>query len=434
MSSVTEFANAYRKLGRPKSWSKNTLSLSYATFSLEVSEAIQSLRDSKAGQFVELVVNGDDLSPKDFISSKSWETLSFTFTVDRSGAVQIFQDFEELMDLSKSFVRKPLPPHFYLIDDDILSSEEPIDKRVKALQGISGLIVYLADIAHYHDEKGCDEYKLVFVADDGAKGERAITLQPYLDIDFLSYEIGTDLLDSLQSANLDSNPHLTKERSIFRSSLIEYLSGFAGGKERFKALLSTWANFRELYENNLATYLSGFSFHKAKQEVATAQLSIADQMSKVISDMSGKILSVPISLAAVIAISKADGVLESTILVIGIMLASALLAETLAAQKLQYERIKHSRVIMFESHQQKLMQYPEDLRILLAEATTGLSKNEKKLRRSLGALRLISWLPALAAISLHGYLYQDNLMTSWVTVKDLCVAAFKFALCAIHLQ
>lgn len=434
MSSVTEFANAYRKLGCPKSWSKNTLSLSCANFSLEVSEAIESLRDSRAGQFVELVVNGDDLSPKDFISSSPWETLSFTFTVDRSGAVQIFQNFEELMELSKSFVRKPLPPHFYLIDDDILSSEEPIDKRVKTLQGISGLIVYLADIAHYHDEKGCDEYKLVFVADDGAKGERAITLQPYLDTEFLSYEIGTDLLDSLQSANLDSNPHLTKERSIFRSSLIEYLSGFAGGKERFKALLSTWARFRELYENNLATYLSGFSFHKAKQEVATAQLSIADQMSKVISDMSGKILSVPISLAVVIAISKADGVLESTILVSGIVLASALLAETLAAQKLQYERIKHSRIIMFESHQQKLMQYPEDLRRFLAEATAGLSKNEKKLLRSLGTLRLVSWLPALAAISLHGYLYQDDLMTSWVKAKDLCVAAFKFALCAIHLQ
>jgi hypothetical protein len=432
MSSVIKFASAYRKLGCPKSWIKNTLSLSCATFSLDVSEAIEILRDSRAGQFVELIVNGEELNPKNFINSSSWGTLSFTFTVDRSGEVQIFQNFEELMELSKSFVRKPLPLHFYLIDDDILSSEEPIDKRVKALQGISGLIVYLADIAHYHDEKGCDEYKLVFVADDSAKGERAITLQPYLDIEFLSYAIGTNLLDSLQSANLDSNPHLTKERSIFRSSLIEYLSGFAGGKERFKALLSTWARFRELYENNLATYLSGFSFHKAKQEVATAQLSIADQMSKVISDISGKILSVPISLAVVIAISKADGVLESTILVLGIVLASALLAETLAAQELQYERIKHSRIIMFESHQQKLMQYPEDLRKFLAEATTGLSKNEKKLRRSLGTLRLISWLPGLAAISLHGYLYQEDLMTSWVKVKGLCVTAFKFVLCVIY--
>ncbi len=433
MPSVIAFADAYRKLGRPKSWNKNTLSVSYTNYSSNVSEAIEGLRNSKAGQLVELVVDGDDLSPKDFRSSSSWTSLSFTFTVDRSGAVQIFQNFEELMGLSKSFVRKSLPPHFYLIDDNILSSEEPIDTRVKALQGICGLIVYLADLAHYHDEKGCDEYKLVFVADDGAKGERAVTLQPYLDIEFLSYEIGTDLLDSLQNGNLDSNPHLAKERSLFRSTLIEYLSGSTGGKERFRTLLSTWAKFRDLYENNLATYLSGFSFHKAKQEVAAAQLTIADQMSKVVSDMSGKILSVPISLAVVVAIAKANGVLESTILVGGVTLASALIAETLAAQKLQYERIKHSRTMIFEVHQQKLTQYPQDLQKFLTEATSSLHKNETKLRRSLLTLRFMSWIPALAAVSLHGYLYQADLHTSWAKIQELYPAAIDLIPCTLRI-
>ncbi|WP_434157794.1 hypothetical protein [Stutzerimonas stutzeri] len=432
MSSVVAFAEAYRKLGCPKSWSKNTLSFSCTNYSLNVGEAIESLRDSKAGQLVELVVDGDDLRPNDFSSSSSWATLSFTFTVDRSGSVQIFQDFEELMGLSKSFVRKPLPPHFYLIEDNLLSSEEPIDTKVKALQGICGLIVYLADLAHYHDEKGCDEYKLVFVADDGTKGERAVTLQPYLDMEFLSCEIGTDLLDSLQNGNLDNNPHLAKERSIFRSTLIEYLSGFSGGKERFKALLSTWAKFRGLYENNLATYLSGFSFHKAKQEVAAAQLTIADQMSKVVSDMSGKILSVPISLAVVIAIAKAEGVLEGTVLVMGVTLASALIAETLAAQKLQYERIKHSRTMIFESHQQKLTQYPQDLQRFLVEATSSLHENERKLRRSLRTLRFISWIPALAAISLHGYLYQAELHASWMNIQELYQATLNLMPCTLR--
>lgn len=166
--------------------------------------------------------------------------------------------------------------------------------------------------------------------------------------------------------------------------------------------------------------------------MATAQLSIADQMSKVVSDISGKILSVPISLAVVIAIAKADGVLESTILVLGIVLTSALLAETLAAQKLQYERIKHSRTIMFEAHKQKLQQYPKDLQKFLSEATTGLSKNETKLRRSLYTLRFISWVPAVAAISLHGYLYQAELQVSWVRIQELYLTALKFAVCIIQ--
>lgn len=297
---------------------------------MAISEVIESFRLSKTGQFAELVIDGYEVNPSAFDAAVNWKTLHFTFTLDTSGAVPIFRNFKELMDRSKSFVRKPLPAHFYLFEEDILSSEEPADDRVKSLQIICNLIVYLADLAHYHDEKGSDEYKLVFMAEDIAKGERAITLQPYLDQELLSYEVHTDLLNSLQGDNLDINTHLSKERSIFRASLIEYLSSISGSKERFKALISTWNQFRALYENNLSTYLSGFSFHKAKQEVAIAQLSIADQMSKVVSDMSGKILSVPISLIAVIAIFKTEDIAERTILVLGITLTSALLAETLA--------------------------------------------------------------------------------------------------------
>jgi len=429
MSAVVDFALAYRQLGRPTTWKSNSLSFSSAAYSTVISEAIKKLRDSRTGQFAELVIDGYEVTPPNFDTSQSWNSLSFIFTLDASGTVPIFKSFEVLMDRSKSFVRDPLPPHFYLIDDDILSSEEPINKRVNTLQNVCKLIVLLADLAHYHDEKGSDEYKLVFVTEDPVKGERAITLYPYLHQEFLSCEVGTELLDSLQGDNLDNNPHLLKERSIFRSSLIEYLAGYSDGKERFKALISTWTQFRALYENNLSTYLSGFSFHKAKQEVATAQLAIADQMSKVVGDMSGKILSVPISLVAIIAISKADGLLERTILVLGITLTSALLAETLAAQKLQYERVRHSRTMMFATHEQKLRQYPQDLRDFLSEAIKGLSSNETKLRRSLRTLRSICWVPALAAVTLHGYLYQADLQSSLSKLYLVILAALEYLHC-----
>lgn len=429
MSTVVDFALAYRQLGRPRTWKSNSLSFSSEAYFAVISEAIKNLRDSRAGQFAELVVDGYEVTPLNFDTSQGWSSLSFIFTLDASGTVPVFKSFEDLMSRSKSFVRDPLPPHFYLIDDDILSSEEPINIRVNTVQSVCKLIVLLADLAHYHDEKGSDEYKLVFVTEDPVKGERAITLYPYLHQEFLSCEVGTELLDSLQGDNLDNNPHLLKERSIFRSSLIEYLAGYSDGKERFKALISTWTQFRALYENNLSTYLSGFSFHKAKQEVATAQLAIADQMSKVVSDMSGKILSVPISLVAIIAISKADGLLERTILVLGITLMSALLAETLAAQKLQYERVRHSRTMMFATHEQKLHQYPQDLRSFLSEAIAGLSANETKLRRSLGTLRSICWVPALAAVTLHGYLYQADIQNSFSKLYLAILAALKYVHC-----
>lgn len=417
MANVVEFAHAYRLLGRPALTTNNSFSYKTSAFRGEVSEAVQKLRDSKTGRFDELLIDGVDVDPKKLNLSQGWTDIEFSFLLDTSGTVPVFRNFDQLMARSKSFVREPLPPHIYLIDDDVLSSEEPADRRINALRAICQLIVYLADLAHFHDEKELsDEYKLVFVAEDSAKGERAITLYPYLDQDLIACDVGTELVDSLQGGNLDENPHLLKERSIFRASLIEYLSGYVNGKERFKALITTWAQFLALYENNLSTYLSGFSFHKAKQEVATAQLAIADQMSKVVGDMSGKILSVPISLAATIAISKADNVLESSILVLGIAVTSALLAETLAAQKLQYERVRHSRTMMFSAHQQKIHHYPKDLRDYLSEAIAGLRANERKLRLSLRSLRFISWTPALMATTLHAYIYREDLQETAIRV------------------
>ncbi|MBS7690694.1 hypothetical protein I0E98_10365 [Pseudomonas lalucatii] len=206
----------------------------------------------------------------------------------------------------------------------------------------------LADLAHYHDGKFAgEEYKLVFVEEDSIRGSRALTLQPYLDISLLSYTIEAALLESLQECNFEKNPQVLKERSIFRASVVEFLDGTLESRERFRVLISTWEEFVKLYQNNLDTYLSGFSFHKAKQEVASAELTIAEQLSKIVSDISGKVLSIPISLVATIAVVKAGNTLESSLLVAGIAIASALMAETLAAQKLQYQRIKHSRTLIF---------------------------------------------------------------------------------------
>src|SRR3990167_5044421 len=420
MTSVVEFSLAYRLLGHPALTTNSSFSYKASAFSADISEAVQKLRDSKVGRFDELLVDGKEVKPQAVDFSQAWSAIEFIFLLDTSGRVPIFRNFEQLMTRSKSFVRESLPSHFYLLDDDILSSEEPIDQRIETLRGICQLIVYLADLANFHNEEELsDEYKLVFVAEDTAKGERAITLYPYLNKDFLCCEVGTELVDSLQGGNLDKNPHLLKERAIFRATLIEYLSGHVGGKERFKILITTWAQFLTLYENNLSTYLSGFSFHKAKQEVASAQLAIADQMSKVVGDMSSKILSVPISLVATIAISKAENVLESSILVLGIAVTSALLAETLAAQKLQYERVRHSSKMMFSALQQRIHHYPTDLRNCIDEAVTGLSANERKLRRSLRTLRLVSWVPAVTATMLHAYLYREELQDTVVKIYQL---------------
>lgn len=422
MASSAKFAKAYRALGKPKMQSKSSFCFRAEQFSAEVGPAVLELIASQVGRFDEVLVDGKEIDAANFDMPEVWEEFEFTYKLSRAGEANVYQSVQQLLAECKAIARGKLPEEIYLIDEDVCSQRgEVLDPRLANLSSICQLIICLADLAHYHDEKlRGEEYRLIFVEDDGAKGSKTIALQPHIDLDLLKYSVNSNLLTALLESNFDKNPHLVKERSIFRASLVEFSKDSIDARERFQFLVLRWTEFLRLYNNNLDTYLSGFSFHKAKQEVGSAELSIADQLSKLISDISGKVLSIPISLVVLIAIAKAENVFESTVLVLGVTLTSFIMAETISAQRLQYRRISHSRMLLFSSHEKKIEIYPEDLKEYLRSAILGLKKNERMLGRSLWTLRFLAWIPAIAAISLHSFIYIDELDASW---RNIMVAA-----------
>lgn len=432
MASSVKFAKAYRALGRPKLQTKSSFCFRQQQFSAEVGPAVAELAASQTGRFDEVLIDHKEVNASSFNVPANWSTFEFIYKLSSAGEANVYQNFQQLLLECKTIVRGGIPEEIYLIDEDICSQDEGVlDSRLENLRALCKLIICLADLAHYHDEKlKGEEYRLIFVEDDGAKGAKTITLQPTVDQDLLQYNVSSNLLEALLESNFDKNPHIVKERSIFRASLVEFSKDSIDARERFKFIVSNWNAFLRLYNNNLDTYLSGFSFHKAKQEVGSAELTIADQLSKLISDISGKVLSIPISLVVLIAIAKAGNNFESAVLVLGVTLTSFIMAETIAAQKLQYNRITHSRMLLFSAHEKKIEIYPEDLRQYLRTAIRGLAKNEKMLGRSLLALRCLVWIPAIAAAFLHAFIYSDELIASWRNiVAAAAVLSGKLACC-----
>ncbi|RBL69891.1 hypothetical protein C3E98_019610 [Pseudomonas sp. MWU13-2625] len=420
MTSSVLFATAYRLLGRPKLQTRSSFSFRADSYSQELAPAIATLRASQVGRFDEILVDGKEIQSVDFEVPDKWSTFEFVYKLG-GGEIGVYKNFQQLLIECKAIVRGVVPKELYLIDEDICSQGDAVsDPRLDNLNSLCDLIVCLADLAHYHDEKlRGEEYRLIFVEEDGARGAKTITLQPNIDLELLQYNVSSLLLGALLESNFEKNPHIVKERSIFRASLVEFFAEVSDSRERFKFLVVSWKEFLRLYNNNLDTYLSGFSFHKAKQEVGTAELSIADQLSKLISDISGKILSIPISLVVLVAIAKADNGFESAILVLGVAITSFIMAETIAAQKLQYNRISHSRRLLFSAHEKKIEIYPDDLKEYLRSAVRGLVRNEKMLGRSLVALRCLVWIPAVSAAALHGFIYKVELVDGWGQIASM---------------
>ncbi|MDP1097763.1 hypothetical protein Q6288_27140, partial [Klebsiella quasipneumoniae] len=90
----------------------------------------------------------------------------------------------------------------------------------------------------------------------------------------------------------------------------------------FQQLIEHWTDFRLAYDNNLSVYLSGFNFHKARKDVAAAELDFSEKTSKTISDLTAKILAIPLSLLAAIGIWKLNDLTEQFVALTGIIFTS----------------------------------------------------------------------------------------------------------------
>lgn len=118
-------------------------------------------------------------------------------------------------------------------------------------------------------------------------------------------------------------------------------------KYDFENLICHWDKFVKLFENNLSTYMSGFSFHKARKEIAKSEAEFAEKISKLITDLTTKVLSIPVSLLASFGIIKLTSRSEMLLVLLGVLLSSLILHMVLLNQDKQLKHICHAKDIAF---------------------------------------------------------------------------------------
>lgn len=348
-----------------------------------------------------------------------------------TGGLHFYRTLSDLLLRNKSLSRGVLLNEFYVAEDDYLSGElhlKTTNLKYDKLKKIVLLIHELKELAHYHDAKAEHEYlNLVFVSGSDGTASNSLRLSPRMDVvNFDEVVIDIDPIRRLgDSAGI--NPHIEREKAVFRASLVEFLNASSGdASERFALLINSWSEFTLLFKRNFETYISGFAFHKARKEVADAEIQAADHLSKVLNDISGKMLGIPLSLAVLPLLQKSDSSLERLVLVLAALVAAWMLAELMHNQQLQLERLKHARKLLFDELTSKAKTYPTDLASNLAIATSALHSNEKKLTRLLWWLRIGSWLPVIFAAALLLAIAEYNvviLLISFVVTAVLGSAA-----------
>jgi len=374
---------------------------------------LKSLNETRnIGKFEEIILNGEEISPEKLLPSSC--SVEVIFRIASSGDAHIYTDINDYLEKNKLLSLGNCSSDYYILDEDYFSKENKEDPRFLKIMKLCEVIRGLAELAHYHDFKSdSDKLSLVFVSDGELSRTKPVTLVAQLKPNMLELpEINTTILSSLLEG--DHNPHKLQEQGTFRASIVEFFGNNSNDTSKnFEEIIKHWNEFTLLFNRNFETYISGFAFHKAKQEVVDAELSSAEQFSKIIGELTGKLLGIPLSLAAIIGVVKTESVVEQILIVLGILLASYIISETLHNQKRQFKRISNASSLTFAELNSKKDTYPPELCIYITKAVKMLEKSKKSLARTLYFFNLLSWIPPIIAISYIGVLQKKYLIESF---------------------
>lgn len=365
-----------------------------------------SIEASGSGNFVSIVLNDNDFHNVSDIPEGSEGTVEFSVRPARQGSSTFHENVSALLKQDPKIGQGVAPQNYYLIDEDYCDALDGANDIFCKLNNLCVLIEKLSHLAHYHDKKTHSNFlRLVFIKPEEVGVSQPLVIETQVDTEVLEFSSHANLehLISLCDSSQSQDPHYQGRKGIFGNTITEFVQGRPENEKTFHFLVRNWNEFLATYDKNFAVYTSGFAFHKAKREVAEAEVEISNKLSSVISDITGKLLGIPISLAAVAAIPKSGGVVNSALIVLGVMLASFILSETVENQKRRLKRVVHSKNMVLNSIEGRKEVYPEDLKKDVDKIISDLEKDEKKTDKLLTGFSKISWLPFVLAMIVHIY-------------------------------
>ena len=423
--SLASIVELYRICGKPQL--VGAVFTGTASFQA-VRDLVLKIQGDRRQTFEDLKVDGNDLPDDDELPTQG-HTISFTLRITTGTAATFQADLGSLLAKDPKISRGELPAEFYLVDIDYFSGDTTKPPQMQALDKICKLIQSISKLAHYHDDKSGSGYlRMVFIQPaKNINTFKPVELETRVTTTVIqaAENLDTRIVEDLSESSASNDPHYTSKVGVFGTCLANFVSNRPSG-DAFEYLVSHWHDFTNEYHRDLSTYLSGFAFHKAKTEVAEAEIKIAGEFSKVIGDISGKLIGIPVSYAVIAAIPKAETFAEQLLIFIGISVASLIIAKTVDNQERQFIRIQNAKNLIINSIQGKKQTYPKDLADTVDKLVNDLNQDEAGLTKSLRLFKSLCWSPIAISVLVLCYLYLDTFYQYALAIIDMALCYYLF--------
>lgn len=354
-----------------------------------------------------------------FVDGKSWSCgdadgagggkLELGVRPPTSSAERFYDSLDHFVDTASILSSGRMPDEFFLVQENWYSGDATqVPERLLKVQRLCRLVQGLERLAHYCDDRpGTGPRRLVFIVPgDGSSAPTLsfptkITTQ-LLDVPVLDLKVVEELL----AGDVYKEPHYQAKLDVFISTLTEFLGHASKAVPHFEYLVRNWEDFVQVYSKNFSTYISGFSFNKAKMEVAEQIFGLSERFSKLTSDIAAKVFAVAVSVGAVAALDKVTTDMGKVLVVIALATTTVIVAVAVFNQQRELKRVVHAKDIVLKSLKGRKDEFPGDLK----EAVEQLEVRGRNDERTVGILlwlyQLIAWIPAILGCWILYELFQ----------------------------
>ncbi|KXS34071.1 MAG: hypothetical protein AWU56_2317 [Idiomarina sp. T82-3] len=305
----------YRAFGKPSLIEKN----SFSATAIASTEIIDAIKDCQAlspscGRFDEVLVNGKEQRADQAL--KVGDEISIRWLLSTNGQIPFYRDYCHLLESRTSIYKGSAPDFYYVSDEDFINDEVSCSQTSQRLQKLCQVIECLSVIAQYHDEKSTsDTFRLVFIVPESeTKPHQPIVLDTKFRMsDLAGPEIDISTIQEIATAISSEETHAQEKAGLFRLCLADIIESTPEACSSFSYLIQEWPTLLQKYKQSYETYISGFAFNRVRSELAKVEVEIASSLSKALNDITTKLLSIPISFAALLTMSKLESIEENVI-------------------------------------------------------------------------------------------------------------------------
>ncbi|WP_337058766.1 hypothetical protein [Pseudomonas sp. USHLN015] len=353
----------------------------------------------------------DEFGDFQFLENKNGK-ITFEFKVPATGNSAFYNSFADFIQRTPTLGHGELPPNIYILDEDWSTTDGTSNENFEKIKKCCKFIKDISQVVMISDTKSSLYYiNLIFaIPAEIGKPPRTFSIQTRLDERLLEADLRhAQLMSALASSEQNANKlHFDERKAILNLAISNTVNlPTLEQKDQFMHILLNWQEILDTYRKNLLTYVHGFSFDKARKDLAQAELDYGSKLSGIFGDLAGKLLALPISLTALVILKKAETPLEEAVTTAGLIMVSLIFLGILHNQKLSINRLENSLSIALDKLDTRTSTYPESLRKLLKKTTSEIQSQKTFTHRVLTFFSILSTTPTAAAIGILIYKYWD---------------------------